>query len=147
MSRKWMAGMLVFLLVTCWGSSALAHRMIVDYEKEGLIKVRFDDRTAAVAANVEIYDADDNLLKEGQTDGEGYFSFDPSLSLHRAVADDGAGHQAEYVMGQKESFLMGLPAWLRGLAGITIFLLLAAFVYRIKQNRSATCTDTDTGTD
>ncbi len=117
---------IAFLLILFYPGTVSAHLMIIEQVEEGLMVVRYDDGTRAARAEVTLYDEGGNVISEGKVDREGYYSYDPSLPLYRAVADDGMGHRASWVRGE-ESLWLEIPRWLRALVGVSIFLFIASY--------------------
>ena len=115
---------IVFLLP----GQALAHRMLIENVEEGQLLVRYDDGTAAARAEITLYDEDNNILAQGKTDSQGYYSYETEKPLYRAVASDGMGHRARWVEGE-ESFWMLVPLWMRVLLGLSLVFFAAAVTY------------------
>lgn len=110
------------------GSLVFAHLMLIEPLEEGKIQVVFDDGTASRHSEVVVYDENDEVIKQGEVDEDGKFSYPPE-DAELIVADDGFGHRAEYVVGEDPQ--EALPR------GPTIFIVLAGFavIARIFHNR------------
>ncbi|MCK8823636.1 hypothetical protein [Fuchsiella alkaliacetigena] len=115
---------LVLLLAVTVGVQA--HRMIVEEPEDGQVKARFDDGSVAVGADVSLYDIQDELILEGETNEDGIFEFEAELEPHRVVAQDDAGHRAVWESGAEPSALDALPMWVRAALGIGILIILGA---------------------
>ncbi|SDY96593.1 hypothetical protein [Tindallia californiensis] len=134
-AKKQLIPILSLIFILLLTSTAFAHRMLIEIENEGLLKVKYDDNTSAGFADVQLFDEDNQLLLEGKTDENGYFQYDTAIKFYRLVADDGLGHRARWRDGQTES-LHGVPIWMSTLLGISFFLLIAAIIhYRSNQGR------------
>ena len=126
-NKKAAAALFTVVFLLCFQGQAFAHRMLVEMIDHGLLLVKYDDGTSAGLAEISLYDEDSKRLLEGQTDTEGYFRFDPAMPVHSAVAEDGMGHRARWVVGQEENWWLSTPAWARGLLGVSIFVFFAAY--------------------
>ncbi|MCK8826463.1 hypothetical protein MWH25_01700 [Natroniella acetigena] len=128
---------IICLIVGVVGTSAYAHRMIVDEPENGEVQVRFDDGTVAPDADVTLYDEAEEVILEGQTDQDGILSYDPAIEPYQVVASDDVGHRAVWSSdGEGEGFFMMLPAWARILLGLAILVFLAASMMFWKQKQS-----------
>ena len=115
------------------GIIGFAHLMLIEPLEEGKIQVVFDDGTTCRRSEVVIYDEDGEVIKQGEVDDDGKFSYPPE-DAELIVADDGFGHRAEYEVG--EDVQEALPR------GPTIVLVLAGFTtiagifhYRVKNRK------------
>jgi nickel transport protein len=86
--------------------SAAAHRVIVFAWVEGdtvHVESKFPGGKKVHHGQVLVYDAEGELVIEGETDEEGAFDFQvPGKSSLRIVLDAGMGHRAEWVIPAKE---------------------------------------------
>ncbi|MFA5525156.1 MAG: hypothetical protein WDA24_12420 [Tissierellales bacterium] len=93
---------ILFLLIclVLLPSAVYAHGMLLELEDPGVLRAEYDDGGGfSPRTEVTIYDENGNELDKGLVDEEGRFHFEKSLDLHRAVAEDGMGHRAEYKKG------------------------------------------------
>ncbi|MGF7184371.1 putative GH25 family protein [Desulfitispora alkaliphila] len=120
---------LFFMLVV--SNDAHAHRMIIRPVEEGLVRVVFDDDTVAVA-DIVITDLDGTEILTGQTDGDGYFKYDPNLEGMKMVADDGVGHRVQWVIGEPVQEHGSL--WLRATGGV-LFLAVIAGLFHMRNKK------------
>lgn len=103
---------ILFLLLACLAllpSVAYAHGMLLELEKPGVLRVEYDGGGFSPRTEVTIYDEDGVELDKGLVDEEGKFHFDESLEVHRAVAEDGMGHRAEYEKGIEVTTIPKIP--------------------------------------
>ncbi|UMZ72688.1 hypothetical protein [Natranaerofaba carboxydovora] len=114
-----------------------AHRMLIDLleDERGVLQLIYDDGTVAPNATVKMYDEDGNVLSEGTTDEDGYFSYSNPGNVEEVVADDGLGHRARINYEGEEEFWDGVPRYMRGLLGVSVFSFVAALTYLISQNK------------
>jgi len=73
-----------------------AHRMFIIKGGEGRLQVLYERGVPAGRAVVTLYDRLDNVIVEGPVDPDGFFYFDHSLDVGRAIASDGLGHLAHF---------------------------------------------------
>ena len=125
---------LIFILL--FTSPVFAHRMLIEVETEGLLQVKYDDNTPAGLARVELYDMDNHLIAEGETDENGYFEYSTSLTPHEIVANDGLGHRARWQEGQMD-FWYGSPTWMRALLGVSFFLVIGIITHYLGNKKSS----------
>lgn len=102
---------------------SFAHGMDLILEEPGILRVEYDGGGFSPRTEITIYDEAGNELSKGLVDGEGKFHFDQNLNVHRAVADDGMGHRAEYQEGATEKNISKLPVI------IGVFAVAGIFVY------------------
>ncbi len=124
---------LVFLVISITPVSA--HRMIVEPVEEGVVTVYYEGGQLARRAEVVVYDKEDNELARGGLDEEGKFEYPLDQEAALIVADDGMGHQAEYVVG--EEIGGELPRGITVAAVLLVFGLIAGiFQYRVKKREA-----------
>lgn len=85
--------------------TAFAHGMFLRLEALGVLKAEYDGGGFSPRTEVTIYDED------------GRFHFDESLDVHRALADDGMVHRAEYIKGVEQKLPVVIAVF-AGIAGI-----------------------------
>jgi hypothetical protein len=114
---------------------ASAHRMLIDEEKSGVLKVYYQGNIAAVRATVTLLDSQGNTLAEGSVDTEGKFYYDPKLKPALAEADDGLGHGTTYDFSQGRPD--EAPVVIKALFVVSLFLFVSAYFYRQGQRKKA----------
>lgn len=100
-------------------SPVFAHNMLIEPVEEGKVQVVFEGGTPSRHAEVVVYDKNDEVIKQGEVDDNGKFSYPPEDAKF-IVAEDDFGHRAEHVVGEEPKKV--LPR------GVTIFLVLTGFV-------------------
>jgi nickel transport protein len=107
---KWAASPKSILTIVCLSalttlllfSHAQAHKINVFAWVEGdtvYVESKFSGGRKPVAASVEVYDTQDNLLLEGKTDDQGNFSFEvPRKTAMKVVLLAGMGHRGEWAI-------------------------------------------------
>lgn len=90
-------------------STAYAHGMHLELVEPGVLMVEYDGGGFSPRMEITIYDEEGKELGKGLVDEEGKYFFDTSLSVHRAIADDGMGHRAEYKEGVEHKNIPKLP--------------------------------------
>lgn len=118
---------LLVLLLLLIPSVAYAHAMFLKMEEPGVLKAEYDGGGFSPRTEITIYDEAGNELDKGLVDDEGKFYFDENLDVHRAVADDGMGHRAEYKKGVEAKTIPKAPVV------IGVFALVAVIfaVYKV----------------
>lgn len=115
-------------------SMAYAHGMFLRLEEPGVLRVEYDGGGFSPRTVVTIYDEAGNELGSGPVDEEGKFHFDPDLNVHRAVADDGLGHKAEYREGVEQKSIPKLPV----IIGVFVVIgIIFAVFNRKAKNKTA----------
>ncbi|MCC3145491.1 hypothetical protein LJ207_09165 [Halanaerobium sp. Z-7514] len=124
---------LIFLQV----DTASAHRLIIEEEEAGLVKLSFDDGGQASEVKIVLETEAGEIVEEGYSDEEGYYEYSPETEAQKMIADDGMGHRAVLVFGQGQqtSLMDSLPLWFRTMGGILLILVIAAFYYIFKKTR------------
>lgn len=119
---------------------AYAHRMLMQEEDPGVLFVYYEGRVPAADAAVTLMDEHGEVLKQGETDEDGRFIFDPRLGALVARADDGMGHRVvfdlEKSIVEEGALFIGdhLPLPLRIALGIgMIFLIYTALYFWTKR--------------
>ena len=107
---KWAASPKSVMVIVCTSvlttllvfSHAQAHKINVFAWIEGdtvYVESKFSGGRKPVAASVEVYDTQDNLLLEGKTDDQGTFSFKvPRKTAMKVVLLAGMGHRGEWAI-------------------------------------------------
>lgn len=104
-------------------SIAFAHGMFLKLVEPGVLKVEYDGGGFSSRTQVTIYDEAGNELGSGTVDENGEFHFEPELDVHRAIADDGMGHRAEYKKGVETTTLPKAPIVIGVLAAAAVIYL------------------------
>ncbi|MBP2027552.1 hypothetical protein J2Z35_001349 [Acetoanaerobium pronyense] len=102
---------------------SFAHGMDLILEESGVLRVEYEGGGFSPRTEITIYDENGNELAKGPVDEDGKFHFDENLNIHKAVADDGMGHRAEYQEGATEKNISKLPVI------IGVFAVAGIFVY------------------
>lgn len=118
------------VIISVTGTS-FAHRMLIEPVEDGKIRVIFDDGTSSSEADVAVYDAEGEKLKEGLVDEEGYFSYEDIPGAASIVSSDSMGHRAEWEIGE-EAPESGVN-FLRVLVVVFVFGLVSAVFYYKKK--------------
>ncbi len=118
------------VLLVCFPSIVLAHRMLITPVEGDAVYVGYDDGSPSVGAGVALYDAKGDEIVSGTTDEQGLFHFDADHSPVRVVSNDGMGHRAEWESNSGGTAEQ-LPRWVGGLLGVGVFLFTAAIFYYI----------------
>lgn len=114
----------IFLLVALlFPGVSFAHGMDLILEEPGVLRVEYEGGGFSPRTEITIYDENGNELAKGPVDEEGKFHFDENLNVHKAVADDGMGHRAEYVEGAVAKSIPKLPVI------IGVFAIAGVFYY------------------
>ena len=108
---------------------SLAHGMLLELESPGVLKVEYDGGGFSPRTMVTIYDKDGNELESGAVDEDGKYKFDTDLDVHKAVADDGMGHRAEYEEGVENKSIPKLPV----VIGVFVLIGIIFIFYNKKQ--------------
>lgn len=116
-----------------WTSTASAHRMLIDEEQKGILKVYYQGNIAATMATVTLLDGEGKVLANGPVDVEGKFAYDSKLKPSLAKADDGMGHRATYdfVKGRPQETSVAVKTFFV----VAVFLFVAAFFYMRQQQK------------
>ena len=98
--------MVLFLLLSLWPSSALAHRVNVFAWVDGdtvHTESSFGGKKPVMGGEIVVYNADKKELVKGTTDDEGRFSFKvPEKSELTVVLNATMGHRAEWTISADE---------------------------------------------
>lgn len=113
---------------------AYAHGMHLTLEEPGTFRVEYEGGGFSPTIEVTLYDENGQVIAKGPVDAEGKFRFDPSLGVHRAVADDGMGHRAEYRKEMESTPLPKLPVVL----GIFALIAVIALVFNHRSKSKTT---------
>lgn len=103
-----------------------AHRLMIEIENKGQIGVYFDDGTTASEATVSAFDESGQLIFEEQVDENGQLTYDPTLTIHRFIAEDSFGHRAS-TMEKDTHIAKEIPTFIRVMIGISCFTFIATF--------------------
>jgi hypothetical protein len=98
--------------------------MFLELEEPGVLRAEYDGGGFSPRTEVTIYDEDGNELDKGLVDEEGKFHFDKSLDLHRAVAEDGMGHRAEYKKGVETKTIPKVPVVIGVFAVVGVIFMI-----------------------
>lgn len=130
---KMLSIILCMAVILMPGSLAFAHLMLIEPLEEGKIQVVFDDGTTCRHSEVVVYDEDGEVIKQGEVDDDGKFSYPPE-DAELIVANDGFGHRAEHVVGEdpQEALPRG-PTIVFVLAGFAV--IAGIFHYRVKNRK------------
>lgn len=117
---------ILFLLIclVLLPSVVYAHGMFLELEEPGVLRAEYDGGGFSPRTEVTIYDENDNELDKGLVDEEGKFHFDKSLDLHRAVAEDGMGHRAEYKKGVETKTIPKVPVVIGVFAVVGVIFMI-----------------------
>lgn len=123
---KWSLICILFLtwVLFLTPDTVYAHGMDLKLVEPGVLKVEYDGGGFSPRTEVTIFDAKGNELGKGSVDEEGKYSFDPSLKVHRAIADDGMGHRAEYKEGVEHRDIPKVPVIIGIFAAIGVIFLV-----------------------
>lgn len=113
--------------------SASAHRMLIDEEQDGLLKVYYQGNLAASRATVTLLDQEGNELASGPVDAEGMFAYDSKLKPALAKVDDGLGHGTTYDFAKGRP--QETPVAVKAVFVVAIFLFVAAYFYMREQQK------------
>ena len=98
----------IFLSALCFiGLSQTAdanpHRMLIAYQVGSIdLDVYFSGGTPAQNAHVTVYEPDETIYLEGETNEEGEFSFKPPMTQGKyMVVAEHSGHRAEISIGEE----------------------------------------------
>ena len=116
-----------------WTPPASAHRMLIDEEQAGLLKVYYQGNIAATRTTVTLLDQEGNVLASGPVDAEGMFAYDKKLKPALAKADDGMGHGVTYDFAQGRP--QETPVAVKAVFVVAIFIFVAAYFYMREQQR------------
>lgn len=117
---------ILFLLIclVLLPSAVYAHGMLLELEEPGVLKAEYDGGGFSPRTEVIIYDENGNELDKGLVDEEGKFHFDKSLDVHRAVAEDGMGHRAEYKKGVETKTIPKVPVVIGVFAVVGVIFMI-----------------------
>lgn len=101
-------------------------------EESGVLRVEYEGGGFSPRTEITIYDENGNELAKGPVDEDGKFHFDENLNIHKAVADDGMGHRAEYVEGATAKSIPELPVI------IGVFAIAGVFYYIFSKKNKKT---------
>lgn len=114
---------------------ASAHRMLIDKEKDGVLKVYYQGNIAAGRSTITLLDSEGNSLAEGPVDAEGKYYYDPKLRPAFAKADDGLGHGTTYDFSQGRPD--EVPVGIKAVFVVAIFLFISAYFYQQGQRKKS----------
>lgn len=99
-------GIFVAFAIVVLCSPAFAHKVkVFAYAEEGIVFTEsyFADGKPCKGSKISVEDPEGRVLVEGETDGEGLFSFEvPEKTDLKIVLNAGAGHRAEYYLKTDE---------------------------------------------
>lgn len=116
-----------------WVPPTSAHRMLIDEERAGLLKVYYQGSIAASRTTMTLLDREGNVLASGPVDAEGMFAYDHKLKPALAKADDGLGHGATYDFAEGRP--QETPVAVKAVFVVAIFLFAAAYFYMREQQK------------
>lgn len=135
MKKCFLISMLITFLLTFDASPAYAHRLVIEPQESGTIRVVYENGSFSSRTLITVYDATGNEIDSGSLDSEGYFYYDET-EAHFFVADDSIGHRTEWRVGEEVVFKSDPHRWLIG--GIVLFISISIavyFSYRVKKRK------------
>ena len=112
-------------------SISYAHGMLLKLVEPGVLQVEYDGGGFSPRTEVTLYDNAGNELEKGLVDEEGKYHFNESFDVHKAVADDGMGHRAEYEKGVEQRTIPKLPVVIG--VFVVVGIIFMVFNKRAKQ--------------
>ncbi|MFW6269763.1 MAG: hypothetical protein ACOC4G_06745 [Bacillota bacterium] len=141
MPKKYFFIILILLVFTflLLPIEVLAHGQLIEEKGPGKIRVVFDNGTPAAEVEILLLSEAGEVLKEGETNEEGFFEYDKEIQPYKVVAQDNMGHREEKVLREEnQEFLSSLPLWVRVSMGLGFLfgVALASLAYQKKKNVS-----------
>lgn len=134
---KWISCAVMAVVLTILAApSAYAHGVSIHEVERGTVEVTYDDGSISKRMVVTVMDESGKELKSGKLDTEGRFQYGHP-DAYKLVANDGIGHQAEWVIGEEASDTTHTYRWVI-ISGIVVVFAAIAIVFarRNKLRRS-----------
>ena len=120
---------MIVAVILIWSLPVYAHKMTIDPERDGVIKVYYDDGSFSSKIEITVYDSNDEIIESGKLDDQGKYSYDINGGAAYIVADDGMGHKDEWKIGEKVKINTGGSKVFKIGAVVLVLALLAGISY------------------